>query len=454
MSTPDHSAPSRGVGRRLAAVAVAGTVIAGGVAVGAAPAFAAPQTIGDATFTWGVSTELQSAPPFGGCNYLSAGESDGTQASYKTTVGDVSVVKDGAVPTWAGKCTGATTKQMNQQIVWSGGEGTVDPATGVTELAFTGQVSINFYGGLVPFTIKDPVVTVGADGAGTVKATLFGYGSSMENPTVKVPLDPVTGVVVADLADVESGNTVGFTTTPEYAGVEYTPPAGSGGTPQNRTNTGWGAWPSSWVDFHYATGLTSYWYSSGGSADPYKAPTALTIAYGDAEVPGEPGEPGEPQEPATGQQSISVKVPAKVEPGEFLWNIDGDRAVNLGETTSQGTYLQATGAIDPITVTDTRQNGPEWSISGQVSDFTGGLSGSHLGWTPKVLTVGAGATAGVAVASGLNGGTGLSGSATLANATGGHAGGTASVGADLDLRLPADTPAGEYAATLTVTALS
>ncbi|WP_430791896.1 hypothetical protein [Actinoplanes sp. G11-F43] len=454
MSIPDRAAQPRGVGRRLAAIAVAGTVAAGGVAVGATPAFAAPQTIDDATFTWGVSTELQAAPPFGGCNFLSAGESDGTQANYRTTVGDVSIVKDGVAPTWASKCAGAPAKAMNQQIVWSGGAGTVDPATGVTELAFTGEVSINFYGGLVPFTIKNPVVTVDANGGGTVKATLFGYGSSMENPNVKVPLDPVNGVVVADLSDVDSGNTVGFTTTPGYTGVEYTPPAGSGGTPQNRTNAGWGAWPDSWVDFHYATGLTSYWYSSGGAADPYKAPSALTIAYGDGEVPGEPGEPGEPGGSDGGQQSISVTVPKKVEPGEFLWNIDGDKAVNLGETSAKGTYLQATGAIDPITVTDTRQNGPEWSISGQVSDFTGGLSGSHLGWTPKVLTAGAGAVAGSAVATGLNGGTGLAGSSTLATAADGHASGTASVGADLDLRLPADTAAGEYAATLTVTALS
>ena len=35
------------------------------------------------------------------------------------------------------------------------------------------------------------------------------------------------------------------------------------------------------MDFHYETGLTSYWYTSGGAADPKKAPTAITVSYSD-----------------------------------------------------------------------------------------------------------------------------------------------------------------------------
>ncbi|MDG4792754.1 hypothetical protein [Micromonospora sp. WMMD1082] len=447
MTTLEHPVRPPGVGRRLAALAVAGTVVVGTVTVGAAPASAAPQAIDGATLTWGLSTEMQSAPPFGGCNYLSAGASDGTQASYQTSAGDVTVLKDGAAPTWANKCTGAPSKAVNQEVVWSGGTGTVDPASGEVELNFTGRLSVNFYGGLVPFTIENPVVTVGADGRGRVVATLFGYGSSIENPNVKVPLDPVDGVVVADLSDVDAGSDTGFTVTPDYAGVEYEPPAGSGGTPQNRTGAGWGSWPSSWVDFHYETGLTSYWYSSGGAADPYKAPSALTISYQGGSGGGDPV-------PSEGQQSISVTVPETAEPGEFLWSIDGDQAVNLGETTDQGTHLQATGAIDPISVTDTRAGGPEWSISGQVSDFTGGLSGGYLGWNPRVLTAGAGAVAGDAVTSSITGGAGLSESSALATAPNGHASGTASIGADLDLRLPVDTAPGSYTTILTITALS
>jgi hypothetical protein len=49
---------------------------------------------------------------------------------------------------------------------------------------------------------------------------------------------------------------------------------------------------------------------------------------------------------------------------------------------------------------------------------------------------------------------GLGTAAALAGATGGHGGGTAVLGAALDLRLPFTTPAGDYRATLTVTLLS
>src|SRR5690606_18373945 len=64
--------------------------------LGASVASAAPTEITDATFEWSISEEVQSAPPFGGCNYLSAGASDGTEAGFLTTSGDVTVVKNGA----------------------------------------------------------------------------------------------------------------------------------------------------------------------------------------------------------------------------------------------------------------------------------------------------------------------------------------------------------------------
>ena len=57
--------------------------------------------------------------------------------------------------------------------------------------------------------------------------------------------------------------------------------------------------------------------------------------------------------------------------------------------------------------------------------------------------------------SGITSGNGLKDTSLLASAPSAHAvGGTATVGADLDLRIPQDTPAGSYSATLTITALS
>jgi hypothetical protein len=431
------------------AAVAAGTVIG----VGMPGASAAEQTITGASFEWGLSTEVQSAPPFGGCNYLSAGASDGTEATYLTTEGSVSIVKSGAAPTWANKCDGASAGAMNQKVVWSGGTGTVDPSTGAATISFTGRLSVNFYGGFAPFFVQDPVVTVDASGHGTVVATGGGYASSQDNPTVKTPIAPVPNVTVATLSGVDGDNTTGFTVTPDYAGVVYDLPAGApaGTNPQNRTTAGWGSWPASFVDFQFQTGLTSYWYSSG-TADAKKPPTAITVGYGTL---GDGEGPGEPEQPGSGQQVITATVPQEVDPGEFLWTIDAaDHDVTLTDAADQGTYLQSTGAIKPIKVTDSRVGGPTWSIAGQLGDFSGGLSGKYLGWTPKVTAAGAGATPGGQVLSGQVSGNGLKDASVLASATAGHAGGTATLGADLDLRLPKDTAAGTYTATLTITALS
>ncbi|MDX3854963.1 metallophosphoesterase, partial [Streptomyces sp. AK02-01A] len=102
----------------------------------------------------------------------------------------------------------------------------------------------------------------------------------------------------------------------------------------------------------------------------------------------------------------------------------------------------------------TRAGAPAWSVSGQAGDFTGGLSGKYLGWTPSVLAEGAGAQPGTTTAPGIDTGNGLADSATLGSATTGHTKGTATLGATLDLRLPTTTQPGTYTTTLTLTALS
>ena len=157
-------------------------------------------------------------------------------------------------------------------------------------------------------------------------------------------------------------------------------------------------------------------------------------------------------------QDIAVDVPAAA-PGEFGWTIDGHNGlVDLGTAVEQGgEYFEATGQINPITVSDTRRSRAPWSISASVGDFTDGaksFSGANLGWTPKIVEAGAGATAGAPVASGFEGGDGLSVSRGLGLAAQGHDKGTAKLGADLDLKVPGDVAKGSYRATLTITALS
>ncbi|MGW4729877.1 hypothetical protein ACWEQC_11990 [Streptomyces shenzhenensis] len=157
--------------------------------------------------------------------------------------------------------------------------------------------------------------------------------------------------------------------------------------------------------------------------------------------------------PGEDEQTITATVPEQA--GEFTWTIDaGDRAVTLTDAVNKGAYLHSTGDLKPVKVTDTRAGTPAWSVSGQAGDFTGGLPGTYLGWTPSVLTPGAGAQPGTPVASGIDGGNGLTTSAILGSATTGHTKGTTALGAALDLRLPTTTEPGTYTTTLTLTALS
>lgn len=132
--------------------------------------------------------------------------------------------------------------------------------------------------------------------------------------------------------------------------------------------------------------------------------------------------------------------------------------VNLGTAIEQdGEYFSASGEITPIRVTDTRHTQSPWSISASVGDFQDGtntFSGLHLGWIPKVVTAGAGTVAGAAIQSGYDGGGGLSVSRSLGGAAQGHDRGTATLGADLDLKIPSSVDSGSYRTTLTLTALS
>lgn len=161
--------------------------------------------------------------------------------------------------------------------------------------------------------------------------------------------------------------------------------------------------------------------------------------------------------PADGDQSVVVVVP-EADAGEFTWTIDStSNLVDLGVAVENGDHFAADGTLNPVRVTDTRIDAPQWSISGQVSDFRAGdetVSGKYLGWTPEVLENDGGAVAGPHVASGFDEGEGLSVSRTLGSADAGHERGSALLGADLELKLPVSVESGTYNATLTLTALS
>jgi hypothetical protein len=126
--------------------------------------------------------------------------------------------------------------------------------------------------------------------------------------------------------------------------------------------------------------------------------------------------------------------------------------------TDDASALASSGDINPVTVTDTRQDSPGWNVTGQVSAFSDGsgdtIAAGSLGWTPKVIdsSTGQSVTPGPVVAP--NTGGGLGSSQQLASAAAGTgARGTAHLGATLDLQAPTTTEPGTYTATLTLTAI-
>lgn len=233
---------------------------------------------------WSGSAEVQSAPPFGGSNYLSAGVSDGDEATYRVTDGDVTVVQRAAggaesAPTW-GTRAAQVGGGVEQLVRLSGGTAEL-AADGSGTVRWEGTWSVNFYGGLVPFWLSDPELRIAADGSAALTADLDGYGSSQGNPEQREPLEEVADVTVATFADVALDPAGRLVVEPEYAGRTVTLPAEA--TPQVRTGAGWGAWPQEMVDFQLQTGLSSYWYSSGGAADTKKAPAPVVVDFRDAE---------------------------------------------------------------------------------------------------------------------------------------------------------------------------
>lgn len=171
--------------------------------------------------------------------------------------------------------------------------------------------------------------------------------------------------------------------------------------------------------------------------------------------------------PGTAATTLLLDVPDQGQSGgAFTISVPAGAAVDMATpiTGSSGgiNFLgYHADAIPAVTVTDSRPGLLAWSVVGRLSNFDPGLIfGRYMGWTPVVLgTETMGAVAGPPVAPGYPGeGTGLYSSRLLASAPDGHGGQTgvtqATLTARLDLQVPTSVPAGDYAAVLTVTALS
>ncbi|WAL68358.1 Ig-like domain-containing protein [Amycolatopsis cynarae] len=166
--------------------------------------------------------------------------------------------------------------------------------------------------------------------------------------------------------------------------------------------------------------------------------------------------------------ATSEQITTTVAPGELLISV-ANQNVTLPspKMLPDASMLQTAGELNAVTVTDTRAGNPGWTVSGQVTDFSDGIShainGANLGWTPAVLdklatqnvSAGPAANPAAALAPGAPApaGAGLSAARTLATAASGGGNGTAHLGAGLALNVPTSTVAGTYTAVLTLTAI-
>lgn len=254
------------------------------------------QTITNARLELTLNAESDMISHSGMPNYWSAGITDGTQSTYVPTNGNVTVYKQvGAnrVPvgtgaaSWANlrissdgqtQATLANKLQFGQSAVFTAGTGSRNPSTGATVIQWTGTFSVNFYGGLMPFWIRDPKLTVAANGAATVTAQAQGIVGDRETQT-GTTLSPWTNVTLHTFT--APANQTSYTVTPAYLGV--TAPSGLT-TPQvgkEWSNPSiWGSWPASWVNFQETLGLGSFWYTSGVNSDQYKVTKPVSINYG------------------------------------------------------------------------------------------------------------------------------------------------------------------------------
>jgi len=263
------------------------------------------KAVSNASLVWTISQEANNAAfAPGQYNFWNAGTTPATNdATYLATNGDITVQKKNAAGTYVnigsesavsyanrGKngngstvtATGAT--KLDQRILLTGGEGTVNTTTGAATIEWDGAFTINFYGTFVPFQIIDPVLTVDAAGNGKLTASATGIAKDAENPDAPGTPIPATAVTLADIPNVYGSGTrtTGFTNAAtSYLDTAVTVPGSV--TPQ-AAKTGanqafWGSWPQSFVDFQVVTGASSYFYTSAGSVDHFKPQAPVSVAY-------------------------------------------------------------------------------------------------------------------------------------------------------------------------------
>jgi len=285
-----------------------------------------------------------------------------------------------------------------------------------------------------------------------------GTGVFEDDVFVQLSADDSTFQVVAPTSGQPANVSVALAASPNPATSGQSVTLTATVTPSNATGT---------VQFeNNGTNINGPVTIAGGSASTSTTFSGITTATTEsltavytptgnfaATTPGTLSLPVNPAPPNSGTIPLAVSVP---QVGTFTLTVDSTDVVTLAATD-----LSATGTTTPITVADSRNSFPGWSVSGQDGAWTGTstaaggtFSGDQLGWTPTDTTLAPGVTLGSPVTA-ANPGLGTT-AATLASV---HAGlgngfGTSTLGANLTLAIPATAPAGPYTSGLTISAVT
>ena len=163
-------------------------------------------------------------------------------------------------------------------------------------------------------------------------------------------------------------------------------------------------------------------------------------------------DPTTPSDSTKADIDVSVDIPVT---GALAVNVASTK-VDLGQAklSSDLSSLDASGKLPAITVADTRDSNPGWSLTATASNFSGSegltLEGKYLGLgKTRVLSASTGQS--LSVGAGVAPGVGFTGGTTLASAAAGAGQGSASFEADLELKAPAATTPGDYVSVVTIT---
>ncbi len=422
--------------KRTAAVAGVGALLVGGALLGTTQAHAAVAQIGTGTgltlspATGAAGSAATTTPTFQSTACPSGDNGSATINAIDPTTPAGTSVQNIAAAQVSGvfaPASAAFSGSWNQTLGALANLG-VDIAPGVQF-----EVAVECF--------SDSQATQGGTYVNSTFVTINSDGSFTANQTKTGPTQAVNLTLTASPNPATSGQSVTLTATASVSGA-----TGSVAFENNGTVIGTGT------------------LSGGKATTPFTAPTVtsastvnLTAVYtpSGSFTAGTAGSLALPVNPApanSGTIPLAVSVPQS---GSFSLTVDSTDVVTLTASS-----LSATGTTTPITVNDTRNSYPGWSVSGQDGSWTGTgtaaggtFTGNQLGWTPTDTALAPGVTLGTAVTA-ASPGLGTAAPLASVHAALGNGYGTTTLGANLTLAIPATAPAGPYTSGLTISAVT